>query len=68
MGFAQNLCDLMEKNGVGSYKLAKDIGVHTSTVSNWKDGAEPKLEHLSRLADYFEVSIDTLIEQDKDGA
>lgn len=64
MGFAENLCDLMQKNGVGSYKLAKEIGVHTSTVSNWRDGTEPKLEHLARLAKYFGVSISDLIDQD----
>jgi transcriptional regulator with XRE-family HTH domain len=64
VGFAQNLCDLMRKRGVGSYKLAKDIGVHTSTVSNWRDGTEPKLEHLTRLAKYFGVPIEELLAPD----
>lgn len=70
MGFAKNLCELMQKKGVGSYKLAKDIGVHTSTVSNWRDGTEPKLEHLSRLAKYFGVSIEELLRSEhvKDSA
>lgn len=61
MDFAQNLCNLMQKRGVGSYKLAKDIGVHTSTVSNWREGTEPKLEHLTRLAKYFGVPIEELL-------
>lgn len=68
MGFAQTLCDLMQKREVSSYKLAKDIGVHTSSVSNWRDGTEPKLEHLTRLAKYFGVSIGELVGQDQDSA
>ena len=47
MGYTANLCGLMEKRGVSSYKLAKDVGVHVSTVTNWKDGANPKIEHQS---------------------
>lgn len=64
MGFAKNLCSLMESAGVGSYKLAKDLGVHTSTVSNWRDGTEPKLDHLSRIAKYFGVTTDVLLAPD----
>lgn len=61
MGFSINLCDLMESKGVSSYKLAKEIGVHTSTVSNWKDGIMPKVEHLRLVSDYFGVTVDELL-------
>ena len=65
MGFAKNLCGLMQKQGVSSYKLAKDIGVHTSTISNWRDGRSPQLEHLRRVADYFGVTVDELLSSER---
>lgn len=64
MGYTANLCGLMEKRGVSSYKLAKNVGVHVSTVTNWKDGANPKIEHLKLVADYFGVTVDELLAED----
>lgn len=66
MGFSKNLCNLMQKREVSSYKLAKDIGVHVSTVSNWRKGKRPQIEHVKRVADYFDVSIDELLSADSD--
>ena len=64
MGYAENLCDLMKRDGISSYKLARDIGVHTSTVSNWRDGKTPKVEHLKLVADHFGVTVDDLLNED----
>lgn len=61
MSYATNLCELMQKSGVSSYKLAKDIGVHTSTVTNWKEGKVPKVEHLQAVATYFGTTVDSLL-------
>lgn len=61
MSYAVNLCKLMRKSGLSSYKLAKDLGVHTSTVTNWKKGKDPKIEHLCKVADYFGVTLDALV-------
>lgn len=63
MGFSENLCDLMQKKGISSYKLAKEIGVHISTVSNWREGKQPQINHLRRTADYLGVSVDELIQE-----
>ena len=64
MSYAANLCKLMENKKVSSYKLARDIGVHTSTVSNWKEGKKPKVDHLVLVADYFGVTVDYLLRDD----
>ena len=61
MAFAENLSKLLNDNKVSSYKLAKEIGVHVSTVSNWKSGKKPIIEHLTLVADYFGCLIDDLI-------
>lgn len=63
MAYAKNLCDLMQKTGTSSCKLAKSVGVHVSTVTNWKDGGNPKLDHIVRVADYFGVTVDDLLRE-----
>lgn len=60
MNIAQVLADLLNITGVSRSKLAREIGVHTSTVSNWMDGKEPKLEHAIKLSEYFGCPIEHL--------
>lgn len=53
---------LLKEKGVTAYKVAKDTGVTTATLSSWKTGRyEPKPEKLKILADYFGVSVDYLM-------
>ena len=60
--FPEVLQDLLQENRISMYKLAKDIHVSQQAVSNWCTGAsEPKMSHLLKLADYFEVSLDCLV-------
>lgn len=60
MKFSNNLQYLMQKNQTSAYKLAKSIGVHTSTVTGWCKGKSPTFKHLKLVADFFGVSIDTI--------
>lgn len=61
VGFSQNLAILMKERGISSYKLAKGVGVHISTVTNWLNGSSPKVDSLQHLSQYFKVSVDKLI-------
>ncbi|KAF5071796.1 helix-turn-helix protein [anaerobic digester metagenome] len=48
---------LCEKN-VTAYKVAKETGVSSTTLTEWKKGTYvPKLDKLQKIADYFGVSI-----------
>jgi transcriptional regulator with XRE-family HTH domain len=60
MNIAQNLKHLMEERGLSNSRLAREIHVHTSTVSNWLDGKEVKSENLTTLCKYFGCSLDYL--------
>lgn len=60
MDIALTLKELLETSGVSRSKLARDIGVHTSTVSNWLDGKAVKSENLASLCAYFNCSLDYL--------
>ncbi len=60
--FTERLNGLIKENGITMYRLAKDIGVNKQTVVFWCDGmSEPKISHLRRIAEYFDVSADYLI-------
>lgn len=63
MFFSKNLRFLRERNGkISQEKLAKNIGMTRSAVSSYEDGrAEPKLEVLSAMAKYFNITVDQLI-------
>lgn len=53
---------LLQKNGISAYKVAKDLGIAQSVLSCWKSGVStPKIEKLQKIADYFGVSIQYLM-------
>ncbi len=66
MFFSKNLRFLRERNGkISQEKLARNIGMTRSAVSSYEDGrAEPKLEVLSAIAQYFNITVDQLINVD----
>lgn len=53
---------LLSKYGVTAYKVAKETGITTATLSNWKRGKyTPKQDKLQKIADYFGVSLEYLM-------
>lgn len=51
---------LRKGKGVTQEELANHVGVSTQAVSKWECGGVPDTELIPIIADYFEVSIDTL--------
>lgn len=53
---------LLQKNNITSYKVAKETGVTQTALSNWKSGrSTPTTKTLQKIADYFGVTIDYLM-------
>ena len=53
---------LLQKNGVTPYKVAKEACVTQTALSNWKSGrSTPTTKTLQKIADYFGVTIDFLM-------
>lgn len=53
---------LRDEKGVTDYRVSKDTGITKSTFTDWKTGrSAPKIEKLSLLAKYFDVSIEYFI-------
>ena len=61
MDISSSLNYLMEKRGITNYRLAKDIGCSPTSVANWRSGKEVTLEYISKIAEYFRVSVDHLL-------
>lgn len=53
---------LLEKYGITAYKVAKETGISTATLTNWKRGRyTPKPDKLQKIADYFGVPLSYLL-------
>lgn len=53
---------LLKQHGVTAYRVAKDTGVTTATLTSWKQGKyTPKPEKMQKIADYFGVSLSYLM-------
>lgn len=60
--FAENLARLQEERGETNYRLAKTIGVHQTSIANWKSGdVTPHPRHLEALANHFDKTVDELL-------
>jgi transcriptional regulator with XRE-family HTH domain len=62
--FAENLSVLQAKHGETNYRLAKEIGVHQSSIANWKSGVTPHPRHIRIVAEHFGVTVDELLSED----
>lgn len=52
---------LLKEKGISAYQLAKDTGISRVTLTNWKKGNyTPKIEKISIIAEYFNVSVEWL--------
>lgn len=54
----QRLCD---EKGLSISKLALDLKISKSNVTNWKNGSCPRADKLEKIAAYFDVSTDYLL-------
>lgn len=58
------LFELMKTNNITAKKLSVSIGASEGNISDWKSGkAIPSAEKLVLIADFFDVSIDYLLER-----
>lgn len=59
----KKFAELLGKTNKTIYRVAKDTGIATATLYDWRDGiSTPKVDKLKILADYFGVSVDYFLE------
>lgn len=58
------LRELRKMRGISQLKLAMDLNTNQNTISRYETGErEPGIKELIALADYFNVSVDYLLER-----
>ena len=58
------LKQLRRARGITQLKMAIDLSMSQNTVSRYESGErEPGISELLRIADYFHVSVDYLLER-----
>lgn len=64
---AENLALLRNIRGMTQEEVAEVIGISRQSYSKWEQGETiPDIEKCARLAEFYGVSIDSLVHQDKE--
>ena len=67
--FWDNFLLLCDRAGKSPNAVAAEIGFKSSgTVTGWKDGTIPYERNLKKIADYFGVTVDYLLNGQKENA
>lgn len=63
MNFGDGLRSLLEESDITQKQLATDLNIAPSTIGGYvQNSSEPDFETLKRLAKYFDVSTDYLLD------
>lgn len=62
----ERFAQLLKAHGVTPYRVSKETGVQTSTLTAWKQGKiQPKVSTLFKIANYFGVDVSYLLPEYK---
>ena len=59
--FYVQIVNLCNENGTTITAVTKELGFSTGSMSQWKNGSEPKSSVIEKFADYFGVTTDYLL-------
>ena len=63
-GDYMRLKEIRKSKGVSQLKMAIDLNTNQNTISRYETGErEPGINELIQIADYFNISIDYLLER-----
>lgn len=61
------LKEIRISKGISQLKLAMDLNMNQNTISRYETGdREPGIRELIQIADYFNISVDYLLERTDD--
>ena len=60
--------EILDQTGLKTSVVARDTGIPYNTLNDWRKGRTKKisLENVSKLAEYFHVSVASFLEEDDD--
>ena len=57
--------EVRDNAGLTDYRVSKDTGISTATLSSWKNGNySPKFDKLLTLAKYFNVPVEYFADEE----
>lgn len=56
----ENITALCRKRNISIARLEREVGLGNATVRGWKESS-PSADNLKKVADYFGVSMDSLV-------
>lgn len=56
----QNIEEKCRERGISISALEKAVGLGNATIKGWNE-ANPRVDTLKRVADFFEVTVDELL-------
>ena len=68
MTVGQRLQYLRQLKGLKHHELAKEIGVDRTTVTKWESGGSNPTRYLQKLADFYNVTVDYILNGEEEGA
>lgn len=64
--FKKNFVRLCNKINKPPTVVCIELGLNKATFSNWKDDSVPHARTLEKIADYFGVSVEVLLSEEKE--
>jgi transcriptional regulator with XRE-family HTH domain len=65
--FSTVFTQLLKDRNITSYRLSKDLNISESLIWDWRKGRKkPGYNYIKKLADYFQISADYLLERTDD--
>ncbi|MBS7578326.1 MULTISPECIES: helix-turn-helix transcriptional regulator [unclassified Enterococcus] len=58
----ENVKNLAFKKGVSIYRVERDLNLSNGVIGKWNT-SKPSAENLKKVADYFNVSVEELMEK-----
>ncbi|MBQ8738352.1 MAG: helix-turn-helix domain-containing protein [Clostridia bacterium] len=59
----KKLKDLRKSKNITQEELASELGLERSSIAKYETGTTPSIDIITKIANYFKVSIDWLLEQ-----
>ena len=66
--FWNNFIFYCAKNNKAPNTVAKELNLSSGSITAWKNGVKPRLTTLSKIADYFNITIEDLTDGEKEKA
>jgi transcriptional regulator with XRE-family HTH domain len=63
--YYENFEKVINGKGITPYRVAKDTGIATGTIYDWKNNrTTPKIDKITKIASYLGVAVNELIKEE----